>query len=58
MELEFGDFDDDLFDNTGRQLENNLEEQIKGYKARQVDFEVCTYLDLVLRKLKFYLILS
>lgn len=39
MELEFGNFDDDLFDNTGRQLENNLEEQIKSYKARHVDFE-------------------
>lgn len=43
MELEFGNFDDDLFDNTGRQLENNLEEQIKSYKARHVDFEVCIF---------------
>lgn len=39
MEFEFGDFDDDLFDNTGRHSSNNLEEQIKSYKARQVDFE-------------------
>ncbi len=44
MELEFGDFDDDLFDASGRQLSNNLEEQIKSYRARQVDFEVITFL--------------
>ena len=44
MELDFGDFDDDLFDASGRQLSNNLEEQIKSYRARQVDFEVITFL--------------
>lgn len=60
MEFVFGDLDDDLFDNTERQLENNLEEQIKSYKARQVDFEVCVYayLDLVQKNLNFILILS
>jgi hypothetical protein len=36
----FGDFDDDLFDNTSRKAEEDLSEQIKNYQAKNVKFDV------------------
>lgn len=41
MDFEFfGGFDDDLFDNNSKKLEENLAEQIETYQAKNVDHEV------------------
>lgn len=37
---DFGNFDDDLFDNGTKKVEENLTEQIEKYLAKQVNFEV------------------
>lgn len=37
---DFGNFDDDLFDDKVKKAEDNLAEQIKNYQAKIVNFEV------------------
>ncbi len=36
----FGDFDDELFDATSKKANEDLNEQIKNYKAKNVEFDV------------------